>query len=292
MNLEEFVRKNIRMPKKIAIVLISIIPVILISCVGISRTFASSGVIDTVFSSNVSGTEMAESTTSSDALYVFKTKDTDGSQITNLYTNDYEDQIISLYKTASPSVVNITSVAYVFNRIIRFLDADVNFKIAKDFTNRVKEKALGQNVLTTLNPGQLMIKIVKDELTELMGGETVGINLKGSPTVILMSGLQGSGKTTFSGKLANYLKTKKTKQVLHYMDKTIEDEKKFFTQEDVNLLCVENGILNLKTREIIDFEPYYKFFDKIPVKYTPDKECPAIIHLLQNYRFLNLALIY
>ena len=94
------------------------------------------------------------------------------------------------------------------------LDADVNFKIAKDFTNRIKEKAIGQNVLTTLNPGQLMIKIVKDELTELMGGETVGINLKGSPTVILMSGLQGSGKTTFAGKLANFLKNKKNKQVL------------------------------------------------------------------------------
>ena len=94
------------------------------------------------------------------------------------------------------------------------LDADVNFKIAKQFTNTVKEKAMGQNVLTTLNPGQLMVKIVKDELTELMGGDTVGINLKGSPTVILMSGLQGSGKTTFSGKLANFLKTKKTKQVL------------------------------------------------------------------------------
>ena len=94
------------------------------------------------------------------------------------------------------------------------LDADVNFKIAKDFTNRIKDKAIGQNVLTTLNPSQLMVKIVKDELTELMGGETVGINLKGAPTVILMSGLQGSGKTTFSGKLANFLKTKKTKQVL------------------------------------------------------------------------------
>ncbi|AOW19291.1 signal recognition particle protein [Urechidicola croceus] len=94
------------------------------------------------------------------------------------------------------------------------LDADVNFKIAKEFTKRVKEKAIGQDVLTTLNPGQLMVKLVKDELTELMGGETVGINLGGSPTVILMSGLQGSGKTTFSGKLANYLKTKKTKQVL------------------------------------------------------------------------------
>jgi signal recognition particle subunit SRP54 len=94
------------------------------------------------------------------------------------------------------------------------LDADVNFKIAKDFTKRVQEKAIGQNVLTTLNPGQLMVKLVKDELTELMGGETVGINLKGNPAVILMSGLQGSGKTTFSGKLANFLKTKKSKQVL------------------------------------------------------------------------------
>ncbi len=94
------------------------------------------------------------------------------------------------------------------------LDADVNFKIAKNFTGKVKEKAMGQDVLTTLNPGQLMVKIVKDELTELMGGDSVGINLKGSPAVILMSGLQGSGKTTFSGKLANFLKTKKSKQVL------------------------------------------------------------------------------
>ncbi|WP_435415184.1 signal recognition particle protein [Polaribacter aestuariivivens] len=94
------------------------------------------------------------------------------------------------------------------------LDADVNFKIAKDFTKKVQTEALGQDVLTTLNPGQLMVKLVKDELTKLMGGETVGINLGGSPTVILMSGLQGSGKTTFSGKLANYLKDKKSKQVL------------------------------------------------------------------------------
>jgi signal recognition particle subunit SRP54 len=94
------------------------------------------------------------------------------------------------------------------------LDADVNFKIAKDFTNRVKEKALGQNVLTTLQPGQLMVKIVKDELTELMGGDAEGLNLSGTPSIILMSGLQGSGKTTFSGKLANYLKNKKTKKPL------------------------------------------------------------------------------
>ena len=94
------------------------------------------------------------------------------------------------------------------------LDADVNFKIAKDFTNRVKEKALGQDVLTNLQPGQLMVKIVKDELIELMGGEAAGINLSGNPSVILMSGLQGSGKTTFSGKLANFLKSKKSKNPL------------------------------------------------------------------------------
>lgn len=94
------------------------------------------------------------------------------------------------------------------------LDADVNFKIAKDFTNSVKEKAMGQNVLTSLQPGQLMVKLVKDELTELMGGEEVGINLSGNPSIILMSGLQGSGKTTFSGKLANFLKTKKGKKPL------------------------------------------------------------------------------
>ncbi len=94
------------------------------------------------------------------------------------------------------------------------LDADVNYKIAKDFTNKVKQKAIGSDVLTSLNPGQLMVKIVKDELTKLMGGETVGINLSGNPSVILMSGLQGSGKTTFSGKLANFLKNKRTKQPL------------------------------------------------------------------------------
>ncbi|HLW14223.1 MAG TPA: signal recognition particle protein [Flavobacteriaceae bacterium] len=94
------------------------------------------------------------------------------------------------------------------------LDADVNFKTARNFTNRVQEKALGQDVLTTLQPGQLMVKIVKDELTELMGGETAGLDLSGNPSVILMSGLQGSGKTTFSGKLANFLKTKQSKKPL------------------------------------------------------------------------------
>ena len=94
------------------------------------------------------------------------------------------------------------------------LDADVNYKIAKDFTAKVKEHALGQEVIKAINPGQLMIKIVYDELVELMGGETVEVNLKGSPAIILMSGLQGSGKTTFSGKLANRLKTKQGKRPL------------------------------------------------------------------------------
>ncbi len=94
------------------------------------------------------------------------------------------------------------------------LDADVNFKTAKEFTDRVKEKALGQNVLKAVKPGQLLVKITHDELKELMGGEAQEINLQGNPAVILMSGLQGSGKTTFSGKLANYLKTKKGKKPL------------------------------------------------------------------------------
>lgn len=94
------------------------------------------------------------------------------------------------------------------------LDADVNFKIAKEFTERVKEKALGQDVLTAVKPGQLMVKITKDELTELMGGSTVEIDLSAKSAVILIAGLQGSGKTTFSGKLANYLKSKKQKNPL------------------------------------------------------------------------------
>lgn len=94
------------------------------------------------------------------------------------------------------------------------LDADVNFKTAKEFANTVKEKALGRDVLTSVSPGQLLVKITQEELTELMGGSTAEINYQGSPGVILMSGLQGSGKTTFSGKLANYLKTKKGKKPL------------------------------------------------------------------------------
>ncbi len=94
------------------------------------------------------------------------------------------------------------------------LDADVSYKIAKQFTEEVKETALGQNVLTSISPGQLMVKIVHDKLTELMGGEKTDLNLKGSPAIILIAGLQGSGKTTFAAKLAHYLKTKKGKNPL------------------------------------------------------------------------------
>ena len=92
------------------------------------------------------------------------------------------------------------------------LDADVNYKVAKNFTDTVKKKAMGMNVLTAVKPSQLMVKIVHDELAELMGGKAVPVNLEGRPTIILMSGLQGSGKTTFSGKLANMLKTKNHKK--------------------------------------------------------------------------------
>ena len=94
------------------------------------------------------------------------------------------------------------------------LDADVNFKTAKSFTNSIKEKALGRDVLTSVSPGQLMIKICHEELIRLMGGNEVVLDLKANPSVVLMSGLQGSGKTTFTGKLGNYLKTKKSKKVL------------------------------------------------------------------------------
>ncbi|NLL27535.1 MAG: signal recognition particle protein [Bacteroidales bacterium] len=94
------------------------------------------------------------------------------------------------------------------------LDADVNYATAKQFTDKVKEKALGQNVLTAVSPGQMMVKIVHEELTQLMGGDKEDINLKQNPAIILMSGLQGSGKTTFSAKLANYLKSKKGRQIL------------------------------------------------------------------------------
>ncbi|EGV33244.1 signal recognition particle protein [Segatella oulorum F0390] len=108
--------------------------------------------------------------------------------------------------------INVASTLKDVRRAL--LDADVNFKVAKNFTDKVKEKALGMNVLTAVKPGQLMVKIVHDELADLMGGEAVDINLEGHPAIILMSGLQGSGKTTFSGKLANLLKLKRNKKPL------------------------------------------------------------------------------
>ncbi len=105
--------------------------------------------------------------------------------------------------------INELNIANTVKEIRRALvDADVNFKIAKEFTDKVKEKALGEKVLTAISPGQLMVKIVKDELTELMGGQESSFDANGAPAVILIAGLQGSGKTTFSGKLANYLKSK------------------------------------------------------------------------------------
>ena len=107
------------------------------------------------------------------------------------------------------------NVAETLKEIRRALiDADVNYKVAKSFTDDVKQKALGQNVLTAVSPGQMMTKIVRDELAALMGGEATDIKLEGTPAVILIAGLQGSGKTTFSGKLASFIKSKKGRQVL------------------------------------------------------------------------------
>src|SRR6187401_1670400 len=110
------------------------------------------------------------------------------------------------------SEINVAATVKEIRRAL--VDADVNYKIAKEFTDKIKEKALGEKVLTAVSPGQLMVKIVQDELTELMGGSESEFNITGNPAVILIAGLQGSGKTTFSAKLANYLKTKKGKSPL------------------------------------------------------------------------------
>ncbi len=111
--------------------------------------------------------------------------------------------------------INDINVASTVKEIRRALvDADVNYKIAKELTDRIKEKAIGEKVITSVSPGQLMVKIVKDELADLMGGREEELSLQGKPTVILIAGLQGSGKTTFSGKLANFLKTKKGRHPL------------------------------------------------------------------------------
>ena len=125
--------------------------------------------------------------------------------------NSLSDHLESAFKNIKGQArVTELNVAATLKDIRRALvDADVNYKIAKDFTDRVKEKAIGEKVINAISPGQLMVKIVKDQLVDLMVGEEATFNAKGNPAVILIAGLQGSGKTTFSGKLANYLKTKK-----------------------------------------------------------------------------------
>lgn len=126
------------------------------------------------------------------------------------------DKLESAFKQIKgQSRINELNVANTVKEIRRALvDADVNYKIAKEFTDRIKEKALGEKVITSISPGQLMVKIVKDELADLMGGDVQPFNSTGNPAVVLIAGLQGSGKTTFSGKLANYLKTQKGKSPL------------------------------------------------------------------------------
>lgn len=131
------------------------------------------------------------------------------------------------------------------------LDADVNFKIAKQFTEEVKEEALGQKILNAVKPSEMMVKIVHDHLTKLMGGENVAINLKGNPTVILIAGLQGSGKTTFSGKLVSHLKTKQGKQPLLvacdvYRPAAIEQLKVIADQVDVPVYTEEGNMNPVK----------------------------------------------
>jgi signal recognition particle subunit SRP54 len=126
------------------------------------------------------------------------------------------------------------------------LDADVNYKIAKSFTEQVKEKALGQNVLTSVSPGQLMVKVTHDELTELMGGQMTELNLKGSPAIILIAGLQGSGKTTFSAKLASFVKSKRGKNPLLvacdvYRPAAIEQLKVLGSQIEVKVFSDEES---------------------------------------------------
>jgi signal recognition particle subunit SRP54 len=130
--------------------------------------------------------------------------------------NSLSEKLESAFKNikgqARISELNIANTVKDIRRAL--VDADVNYKIAKEFTDKVKEKAMGEKVLLAVNPGQQMVKIVQDELTELMGGTETEFNISGSPAIILVAGLQGSGKTTFSGKLANYLKTKKGKSPL------------------------------------------------------------------------------
>ncbi|MEK7225064.1 MAG: signal recognition particle receptor subunit alpha, partial [Bacteroidota bacterium] len=121
--------------------------------------------------------------------------------------NSLQEKLESAFKNLKGqgriTELNIASTIKDIRRAL--VDADVNFKIAKEFTDKVREKAVGEKVINSISPGQLMTKIVKDELAELMGGQEVVFNAKGNPAIILIAGLQGSGKTTFSGKLANFL---------------------------------------------------------------------------------------
>lgn len=130
--------------------------------------------------------------------------------------NSLSDKLEGAFKNlkgeARITDLNIATTVKEIRRAL--LDADVNYKIAKEFTDKVKDKAIGEKVINSINPGQLMVKIVKDELTELMGGSEASVDLSGKPAIFLIAGLQGSGKTTFSGKLAHYLKTKKGKSPL------------------------------------------------------------------------------
>ena len=130
--------------------------------------------------------------------------------------NNLSDRLESAFKNlkgeARISELNIANTVKDIRRAL--LDADVNYKIAKEFTDKVKAKATGEKVINAISPGQLMVKIVEDELTELMGGTEASFDVSANPTIILIAGLQGSGKTTFSGKLSNYLKTKKGKRPL------------------------------------------------------------------------------
>ncbi len=130
--------------------------------------------------------------------------------------NSLSEKLESAFKNLRGEArINDLNVANTVKDIRRALiDADVNFKIAKEFTDKVKEKAVGEKVINAISPGQLMVKIVKDELAELMGGTEAQFNITGNPAIILIAGLQGSGKTTFTGKLAHYLKTKKGKSPL------------------------------------------------------------------------------
>src|SRR6476469_3476563 len=123
--------------------------------------------------------------------------------------NNLTERLESAFKNLKGEArINELNVANTVKDIRRALiDADVNYKIAKEFTDRVKDKAVGEKVINAVSPGQLMVKIVQDELTDLMGGTAADFNADGNPAVILIAGLQGSGKTTFSGKLANYLKS-------------------------------------------------------------------------------------